>query len=121
MVSPPELPLAVVKLGQRWWVPGVSVSKLSSASSPRPIAAPDTETQAQCFRLAVWQGLVASQETTSLHSPSLQCPDRRGTLPRMESGGSGPVPVVATPRFTPPAASRRLPEHATTATTRALP
>ena len=38
-------------------------------------------TQTQCFRIAVWQGLVASQETTSLHSPSLQWPDRRGTLP----------------------------------------
>ena len=41
--SPPELPLAVVNPGQRWWVPGVSVSKLSSASGPRPIAAPDTD------------------------------------------------------------------------------
>ena len=57
-------------------------------------------TQTQCFRIAVWQGLVASQETTSLHSPSLQWPDRRGTLP----GGCTAIPS--------PSRSWRRPFHA---------
>lgn len=34
-------------------------------------------TQTQCFRIAVWQGLVASQETTSMHTAPV-CNGRTG-------------------------------------------
>lgn len=125
MVSPPEL--AVVKLGQWWWVPGVSVSKLSSASGPEQCEQPEAHrctgygrrrhSAPESLSGRVWWRVRRRHPCTAP-----VCNGRTGEARcREDYGGSIPVPVVATPRFTPPAASRRLPEHATTATTRALP
>ena len=127
MVSPPELPLAVVNPGQRWWVPGVSVSKLSSASGPEQCEQPEahrctghgdagTVLPARCLAGSGGE----SGDDIHAQPQSAMAGQERHAAGRMY-GGSVPVPVVATPRFTPPVASRRLPEHATTATTRALP